>query len=125
MFEIPEAMQYVLLMFACLVLTLPLEFVLRARVYRRPIRLLQALLTTVIVFSIWDTIAIHADLWTYSDKFTTQIILPFQLPLEELLFFIAIPLCGLLTYEAVGTVLKMWQQRSTRRPESQKENHHA
>ena len=46
--------QYLLLMAACLVLTLPLEFVLRARVYRRPVRLALAMLPTVVV-SPWRT----------------------------------------------------------------------
>ena len=32
-------------------------------------------------------------------------------PLEELVFFIVIPICGLLTYEAVGTVLKRLRGR--------------
>jgi hypothetical protein len=31
--------------------------------------------------------------------------LPFDFPIEELLFFVAIPVCGLLTFEAVRTVL--------------------
>ena len=34
--------QYLLLMAGCLLITLPLEFVLRARVYRRPRRLGEA-----------------------------------------------------------------------------------
>lgn len=107
----PDALQYILLMAACLLLTLPLEFVLGARVYRRPLRLLQAVLITVIVFSIWDIVAIHFELWSYSERFTSGVILPFQLPLEELLFFIAIPICGLLTYEAVGRVLAFFKNR--------------
>jgi hypothetical protein len=31
--------------------------------------------------------------------------LPFGLPLEELLFFVVIPLCALLSYEAVRRML--------------------
>lgn len=111
---VPDSLQYILLMAACLLLTLPLEFVLNARVYRRPLRLLQAVLITVLVFSIWDIIAIHADLWSYSERFTSGIMLPFGLPFEELLFFIAIPICGLLTYEAVGRVLACLKSLSRR-----------
>ena len=48
--------QYLLLMAACLLVTFPLEFVFRARVYRRPGRLLAALLPTVAVFLVWDAI---------------------------------------------------------------------
>ena len=97
--------QYLALMAACLVVTLPLEFVLRARVYRRPVRLLLALVPTIVVFVIWDVIGILRDHWSYSPKFTTGIMLG-VMPLEELVFFIVIPICGLLTYEAVGHVLR-------------------
>jgi lycopene cyclase domain-containing protein len=97
--------QYLALMAVCLIVTLPLEFVLRARVYRRPLRLLLALLPTVVIFTIWDVVGILRHHWTYSPLFTTG----FQLgvmPIEELVFFIVVPICGLLTYEAVGHVLR-------------------
>lgn len=107
MFSFPDSMQYLLLMLACLIITLPLEFVLGARVYRKPLRLLQTLLITAVIFSIWDTIAIQFGLWWYSERYTSGIILPFGLPLEEMVFFLVIPLCGILTYEAVGRVLEL------------------
>jgi len=97
--------QYLALMALCVILTLPLEFVLRARVYRRPLRLLLALLPTVVVFTIWDVVGILRDHWSYSPRFTTGIHLG-VMPLEELVFFIVVPICGLLTYEAVGDVLR-------------------
>lgn len=97
--------QYLALMGACLALTLPLEFVLRARVYRRPLRLLLALLPTLVVFVVWDIVGILRNHWSYSPRFTTGIMLG-PMPLEELVFFLVIPICGLLTYEAVGTVLR-------------------
>jgi lycopene cyclase domain-containing protein len=112
-------------MAACLLITLPLEFVLGARVYRKPLRLLQAILITVIVFAVWDIIAIHFGMWTYSDRFTSGITLPFGLPLEELLFFIAIPLCGILTFEAVGKVFAFFTSRSQRSKKATQEGDHA
>ena len=96
--------EYLLLMAACLAITLPLEFVFSARVYRRPRRLLLALLPTALVFSAWDIAGILRGHWSYSPRFTTGIMLG-PMPLEELAFFVVVPLCGLLTYEAVGTVL--------------------
>lgn len=103
--------QYLLLMAGCLLITLPLEVVLRARVYRRPRRLLMALLPVVVLFTAWDLVGIHREHWSYSERFTTGIVLPGAVPLEELVFFVVIPICGLLTYEAVGTVLSWWSQR--------------
>lgn len=94
-----------MLMAACLVVTLPLELVLGARVYRRVRVLLVALVPVVLVFSIWDIIGIARGHWSYNPRFVTGLRLPFSMPLEELVFFVVIPVCGLLTYEAVGSVL--------------------
>lgn len=102
--------QYLLLMAACLAITLPLEFVLRARVYRRWRRLLLALTPVVVLFVIWDVVGIYRDHWHYSERFTTGIMLG-VMPLEELVFFIVIPICGLLTYEAVGFCLSLLKRK--------------
>ena len=106
--------QYLLLMAGCLAITLPLEFVLRARVYRRPVRLLAALIPVVAIFVVWDVVGIIRDHWSYSQAYTTGILLPLRVPLEELVFFVVIPICGLLTYEAVGTVLGWVRRRPLR-----------
>ncbi len=102
--------QYLLLMAACVLITLPLEFVLRARVYRRPLRLLLAMLPMLIIFVAWDVLGIVRDHWTYSEQFTTGIMLG-VMPLEELVFFIVVPICGLLSYEGVGYVLGRMKER--------------
>lgn len=100
--------QYLALMGLCLLITLPLEVLLRARVYRRPRRLLAALVPVVVIFSLWDVLGIVRDHWWYSTRFTTGAIFPWTpMPVEELIFFMVIPICGLLTYEAVGTVLSV------------------
>jgi lycopene beta-cyclase len=105
-------LQYLALLGACLLITLPLEFVLRARVYRRPRALLFAVLPVVIIFSIWDLVGIYRHHWSYNARFITGIELPLGLPLEELAFFVVIPICGLLTYEAVGTIIRARRKTS-------------
>jgi lycopene cyclase domain-containing protein len=110
-----DRFQYLLLMGACLLITLPLEFVLRARVYRRWRALLFAVLPVMIIFAIWDIVAIHRDHWAYDPRFVTGIRLVGGLPLEELSFFFVVPVCGLLSYEAVGTVITMRKQRVSAR----------
>ena len=67
--------QYLLLMAGCLLITLPLEFVLRARVYRRPRRLLLSLLPVLVVFLAWDVVGIWRGHWWYSPDYTTGILL--------------------------------------------------
>ncbi|MCU4299094.1 lycopene cyclase domain-containing protein [Brevibacterium permense] len=102
---------YLGLMAACLLITLPLELVFAARVYRRWQVLLKALVPVVVVFAVWDIIAIARDHWSYDPRFVTGIDLGI-LPLEELVFFLVIPVCALLSYEAVGTVIG-WTRRRT------------
>ncbi len=100
-----DRFQYLLLMAGCFLITLPLEFLFGARVWRRPRRLLAAMLPTVAIFVVWDVIAIARDHWGYNPKYVTGWELPFDLPVEELVFFVVIPICGLLTFEAVRRVL--------------------
>jgi lycopene cyclase domain-containing protein len=95
-----DRFQYLLLMGACVVITLPLELVFGARVWRRPRRLLGALAVPVLLFLTWDAVAIARHHWRYSHRYTTGWDLPLHLPVEELVFFVVIPLCALLTYDA-------------------------
>jgi lycopene cyclase domain-containing protein len=97
--------EYLVLMAACLLITLPLEVVFGARVYRRFRLLAFAVLPIVLLFSIWDVVGIVREHWDYNPASVTGIQLVFGMPLEELVFFVVIPVCGLLTYEAVGQVL--------------------
>ena len=104
--------QYLLLMACCLLITLPLEFILGARVYRQFVVLAFAIIPVLIIFSIWDILGILRDHWSYSPRFTTGWKLIFGMPIEELVFFIVVPICGLLTYEAVGRMLGLVRRRS-------------
>jgi lycopene cyclase domain-containing protein len=64
-----------------------------------------AVVPTVAVFGAWDAWSIARHHWTFSRRLTTGLKLPFDLPVEELVFFVVVPVCGLLTFEAVRTVL--------------------
>ena len=98
---------YLAVLAACLLGTLPLELVLRTRVYGRPRRLALTLLPVLVVFVVWDVLAIRAGHWTYDPEQTTGLALG-DLPLEELAFFLVIPVCAVLTLEAVRAV-KGWR----------------
>lgn len=98
-------------MAACLVVTAPLEFILGARVYRRPAAVVAAIVPPIVIFCVWDAVAIARGWWSYDVRFITGIDLPFRLPLEELAFFIVIPLCALLTFEAVGRIMQRLRVR--------------
>jgi lycopene cyclase domain-containing protein len=102
--------QYLIVLGLCLAITVPLEF-LGAGVYRQPWRLLRAVIPVALVFLAWDAVAIAAGVWTYNGDYITGVRLPFGLPLEEVLFFVVIPVCGLLTYNAVTALLDRRKRR--------------
>ncbi len=98
--------QYLLLMAGCVLITLPLEFLFGARVWRRPGRLIRSMAVPVALFMAWDFYAVSRDHWGYNPRYVTGWELPGNLPVEELVFFIVIPIASLLTLEAVGRVLR-------------------
>jgi lycopene cyclase domain-containing protein len=95
---------YLAVLAGCFLGTLWLEFALRTHVYRRWLRLLLTVAPVVIVFSGWDLYAIAAGHWTFDPETTTGVVLLGGLPLEELLFFIVVPICAVLSFEAVRAV---------------------
>ena len=97
---------YLLVLLGCLVGTLPLEVVLRTRVYARWRRLLLALLPVLVVFLTWDVLAIRAGHWSYDPRQTVGLSLG-NVPVEEVLFFLVVPVCSVLAFEAVRAV-KGW-----------------
>ena len=97
-------LSYVAVLAFCVVGTLPLELWLGVRVYRQWKRLLLTLLPVVAVFVLWDLYAISAGHWTFDEEQTTGVVLPGSLPLDELLFFVVVPTCALLSVEAVRKV---------------------
>jgi len=101
--------QYLLLMAACLAVTLPLEL-LGARVYRQPARLARAVLPVAVIFLAWDAVAIAARVWSYNPRYVTGLRLPLAIPVEELVFFLVVPVCGILTYGCVQAMLTRWRR---------------
>ena len=93
----------------CLVGTLPLDRVFRLGLLRQGRRLALSILPVAVVFVAWDVAATHAGHWTFDPEQTLPVRV-FGLPLEELGFFVVVPLAGLLTYEAVGVVLSRRKQ---------------
>lgn len=99
---------YLFILAACLIGTAPLEVVLHTRVYARWPRLVAAVVPVALVFGAWDVCAIHAGWWHYDSRYLVGVTLPGRLPLEELLFFIVIPTCAVLTLEAVRVRRPHW-----------------
>jgi lycopene cyclase domain-containing protein len=102
--------QYLIVLAACLAITLPLE-IFGDGVYRQLWRAVRAVLPVAAVFLLWDELAIGAHVWTYNPVYMIGADIPFRLPIEEVLFFIVIPVCGLLTFSAVSTILQRFNRR--------------
>jgi lycopene cyclase domain-containing protein len=88
----------------CLVGTLPLELVLHVGVYRRLRRLALTLLPVVPVFVLWDVYAVARGHWRFDRSQLLGADLPGGLPVEEVAFFVVVPLAAVLTLEAVRSV---------------------
>jgi lycopene cyclase domain-containing protein len=100
---------YLLLLAMCLLATLPLELILRVRVYARWPQLVLTLLPVCIAFAAWDLAAIRAGWWSYDGRYLVGLDLPGRLPVEELLFFLVVPACAVLTFEAVLSRRPHWR----------------
>lgn len=100
-----DRFQYLALMAACVLITLPLEFVIGARVWRRPVRTAKAIAPAFVVFVAWDLWASDRGTWGFSDRYTLGVRFPGGMVVEELVFFLVIPICALLTLEAVRILL--------------------
>jgi lycopene cyclase domain-containing protein len=97
--------QYLALMGACVLITLPLELVFGARVWRQPKRLVLALAPAYTLFVLWDLWATAHGTWSFSPDYTIGVEAPGGMVIEELIFFAVIPICGLLTLETVRLLL--------------------
>ncbi|GIE84861.1 lycopene cyclase domain-containing protein [Actinoplanes regularis] len=97
---------YVAVLAGCLAGALWLEPILRVGVLRRWRRLLLTVLPVAAVFVLWDLGAIAAGHWHFDPAQITGVFLGGGLPLDEVLFFLVVPVCAILGFEAVRTVLR-------------------
>ncbi|MEO6502239.1 MAG: lycopene cyclase domain-containing protein [Jatrophihabitantaceae bacterium] len=100
-------LSYAAVLAACVLGTLPLELVLRVRVYARWRRLLAALVPGLVLGVAWDQYAVRSGHWHFDPRSVIGLDL-FGLPLEEVLFFVVIPICAILTLEAVARRRPGW-----------------
>lgn len=98
---------YLGVMLFALVGSIWLEVLLCTHVLRRWRRLLLAIAPVFVIFIVWDLYAISQGHWTFDPERTTGVLFPGQLPLDEVVFFLVIPLASVLSLEAVRSV-KGW-----------------
>jgi lycopene cyclase domain-containing protein len=104
---------YVAMLAFCLAGTLPLVPLFRVRALRQPRRLSLTILAAGTPFLGWDLYATGAGHWRFDPAQT----LPWRvagLPLEEIAFFVVIPLVTVLTFEAVRSARRRERARRPR-----------
>jgi lycopene cyclase domain-containing protein len=95
---------YLAMLTFCLLGTLPLELFLGVGVYRRTRRLALSILPVLALFLLWDLYAVAQGHWRFDAGQLLGPVLPGGLPVEEVAFFVVVPLAAVLTLEAVRTV---------------------
>ena len=78
-----------------------LEVALRTRVYRRWKRLLLTVVPVAALVLLWDVYAIGQGHWWFDESRITGVRLPGEVPIDELVFFLLVPIASVLTLEAV------------------------
>jgi lycopene cyclase domain-containing protein len=92
--------EYFLVLLASLFFPLILSFSKKINFYKSPLRLIAALFIPAFIYIVWDILATKAGHWSFNQKYITGIFI-FNLPLEEILFFLVIPFCSLFLWESV------------------------
>jgi lycopene cyclase domain-containing protein len=104
---VPANLSYVAILIFVLEGSAWLEATCRTRVFRRAKRLALSIVPAVIMFFCWDAYAIANGHWWFDEDRITGWYLPGAVPVDEVLFFIVIPIASILTLEAVRSV-KGW-----------------
>lgn len=88
-----------------------LEIVLKVGVLRRIKRAMLSILPVSALFIVWDAYAVRSGHWFFDREQIVGIYGPFDIPLEEYLFFVIVPLAAIMTIEAVTTVKPHWRRK--------------
>ncbi len=86
-----------------------LEIFLKIGVLRRIKRVIISIIPISTLFLIWDAYAIAQGHWFFDRKQILGIYGPFNIPLEEFLFFAIVPITAIMTIEAVTKVKPHWK----------------
>jgi lycopene cyclase domain-containing protein len=101
---------YLAILAGCVVPVAALELIAQIGVLRRWRRLAVTVGAVAVPFLAWDAGAVHAGQWTFSRHWTTGVRIG-ALPVEEIAFFVVVPVCAVATLEAVRRVRPVWFRR--------------
>lgn len=102
--------EYFIVLALSLAAPLILSFSRKMDFYKYPARLVLSILLPFILFIIWDVFVTARGHWSFNPLYTVGFKI-FGLPIEEILFFIVIPFCGLFTWESVKYFTRQKEQK--------------
>ncbi len=92
--------EYFIVLAAAFVVPFIRSFSKEINFYKYPARLILSIGLPFAVFILWDVMAASRGHWSFNEKYIIGFRV-FNLPVEEILFFIIIPFCALFTWEVV------------------------
>lgn len=92
--------EYLIVLALSVAAPLILSFSKKMDFYKYPARLILSIGLPFVLFVFWDTIVTARGHWAFSPEYTIGFRI-MNLPIEEILFFIVIPFCGIFTWESV------------------------
>ncbi|MCF7873349.1 MAG: lycopene cyclase domain-containing protein [Candidatus Omnitrophica bacterium] len=92
--------EYALILFFSLVLPLFLSFYRPLKFYQKIKPLFLSIFFILIIFGGWDIWATYRGHWYFNSQYIWSPKI-FNLPLEEVLFFIVVPFCSIFSWEVI------------------------
>jgi lycopene cyclase domain-containing protein len=96
---------YLLINLLIIIFPLLLSFDKKTAYYKNLPRVFISVIIIGAVFLVWDSIAVKRGDWSFNGRFVGNITL-FDLPLEEILFFITVPYSCIFIYEVLRSYLR-------------------
>ena len=92
---------YFQILFFCIIIPFIFSFHRKINFYKKWPEFIKSNIITIIPFIVWDEIFTSNKVWGFNDKYLSGLYI-FNLPIEEILFFLIIPYCVIFTYEVIN-----------------------
>ena len=100
---------YLVMLIFTLFGSLWLEFIFQLKVLQQLKRLMITIFPIASLYLVWDALATRFTDWGFDPRQILGIKPLFSLPIEEIAFFVVVPIAAILTLEAVLNRKKHWR----------------